>query len=152
MSVKANFKSILITRDPMTKTPKVVAPWEVPAFRSSFGDENVQVLDGDVVVTLDELPEAEEEFSRLRAVFGVEGETKQSHIDIVYGRGIAGVKALEAAIKASLTGDVEKAQAHADKSQGFEPDADVKAARKASHDNDADPLADEAPAPAKSKK
>lgn len=136
-------KSILIVRDPMTKTPKVVKPWEVPAFRSKFGDESVVITDNDVEVEVDELPNPEDEFSRLRQLFGVEDETKQSHIDIVYGRGKAGINALAAAMKASVAGDVEKAQAAADKAQGFKPDAEVKEARENAHvDDSGDPLAE----------
>lgn len=134
-------KSILIVRDPMTKTAKLVKPWEVPAYRSKFGDEAVIISGNDVEVEVDELPDAEEESSRLRQLFGVEDETKQSHIDIVYGRGQAGIKALEAAMKASVAGDVEKAQAASDKSQGFKPNEVVKEVRENAHVDD--PLADD---------
>lgn len=115
MSVKCIFKSIIIERDPMTKIPKLVAPWEVPVYRSQYGDEKVEINpNGDTEVEIADLPDAEEEYLRLRDVFGIEPDTKQSHVDIVYGRGGQAIKPLKRAIKASVAGDIEKAQKEAD--------------------------------------
>lgn len=108
--MKCNFKTIEIERDPMTKIGKVVAPWEVPVYRSQYGDDKVLIYDKDVEVEVTELPDAKEEYLRLRDVFGIEPDTKQSHVDIVYGRGAQAIEPLERAIKGSIAGDVEKAQ------------------------------------------
>jgi hypothetical protein len=112
--VKCNFKSIIIERDPMTKIPKLAAPWEVPVYRSQYGDEKVEISEKDTEVEIAALPDAEEEYLRLRDVFGIEPDTKQSHVDLVYGRGAQAIKPLREAIKASVAGDVEKAQKVAD--------------------------------------
>lgn len=113
--MKCIFKSIIIERDPMTKIPKLVAPWEVPIYRSQYGDEKVEINpNGDTEIEIAALPDAEEEYLRLRDVFGIDPDTKQSHVDIVYGRGGQAVRPLQRAIKASVAGDVEKAQKEVD--------------------------------------
>jgi len=108
------FTQIVIERDPMTKIPKMAAAWEVPVYRSQYGDEKVEILSDAIEMQISELPDANEEYIRLRDVFGIEPDTKQSHVDLVYGRGRAGVKALEEAIQASVAGDIEAAQAVVD--------------------------------------
>lgn len=126
--MKCVFKSIIIERDPMTKIPKVVAPWEVPVYRSQYGDEKVEILDKDVEVEIEALPDTTEEYLRLRDVFGIEPDTKQSHVDIVYGRGAQAIKPLGDAIKGSIAGDIEKAQKVVDGTS--KPDEKVVEARK----------------------
>lgn len=129
---------IIIERDPMTKIPKTVMPWEVPIFRNQYGDEKIEIL-GETTVEVDEVPEAQDEYSRLRLQFGIDTDTKQSHTDIVYGRGADGVEKLAKAIKAAgKTGDVEAAQKVAD--DGRKPDKETAAVRANAH---RDPLADE---------
>lgn len=120
--MKCNFKQIEIERDPMTKIGKLVAPWEVPVFRSQYGDEKVLIYDKDVEVEIADLPDATEEYLRLRDVFGIEPDTKQSHVDLVYGRGAQAIKPLEQAIKASVAGDVEAAQKVVDGKAGVDKD------------------------------
>jgi len=118
--MKVNFKQIEIERDPMTKIGKLVAPWEVPVYRSQYGDEKVLIYDKDVEVEIADLPNATEEYLRLRDVFGIEPDTKQSHVDLVYGRGAQAIKPLEDAIKGSISGDVEKAQKVVDGKNGVD--------------------------------
>ena len=137
MKIKA--VNILITRDPMTKIPKTVKAWEVPVFRSQYGDEAIAIVGDPVEIEVDELPDAQEEFTRLRMVFGIESDTRQSHADIVYGRGQAGVDQVAKVIKASaVSGDVEAAQKVAD--NGRKLTADEKEVRENAH---RDPLAEE---------
>lgn len=93
--------NILIDRDPMSKLPKTIWPWELPLFESQWPGGLV-VVDSEGTTERDELPDAYEEFNRCRACFGTEAETKINHCDLVYGRHQAGVKALEKAIKASV--------------------------------------------------
>lgn len=134
---KITFKMIVVERDPMTKIPKQAAPWEVPVYRSLYGDEKVEILgeNQDREVEIAELPDAGEEYLRMRDVFGIEPDTKQSHVDIVYGRGAQAIKPLEAAIKASVAGDIEKAQAVVDKERGG-VDNDTLARRKEQYADD----------------
>ncbi len=129
--------NIIIERDPMTKIPKTVKPWEVPIYRSQYGDEKVQIV-GDPVVFEGELPEAQEEYYRLRLVFGIDTDTKQSHTDLVYGRGQDGIDKLEKAIKASAAGDFEAAQKLIDGKGKVSPDV-----AEARENAKRDPLADE---------
>lgn len=96
-------------RDPMTKVSKTVYPWEVPVFRAMMGDEKVKVL-GVEEITKDELPDAETELENMRRRFGEDVDTKQSRVDIVYGRGREAVDRLEDAIANSYQGDIEAAQ------------------------------------------
>jgi hypothetical protein len=110
MDVKAT--RVIIERDPMTKTPKTVWPWEVPILRLRYGDEKVEVL-GDVIVPYAELPDAQEEYLRLRQVYGIESDTKQSHVDLAYGRGQVGWELLEKAIKAAVKGKDSEARVEA---------------------------------------
>lgn len=136
MTTNVVYKHVIIERDTMTKISKLVAPWEVPIYRSQYGDEKVEILDKDETVPIDELPDAQEEYNHLRQIFGTDPDTKQSLVELVYGRGEQAVKALEAAIKASVAGDIEAAQKVVDGKAGV--DADTKKARKDAY---ADPLA-----------
>lgn len=136
--MKCNFKSIIIERDPMTKIPKLVAPWEVPVYRSQYGDEKIEISEKDTEIDIAALPDAEEEYLRLRDVFGIDPDTKQSHVDIVYGRGAQAIKPLRDAIKASVAGDVEKAQKVAD--GGAKVDKETAEKRESSYK---DPLEDD---------
>ena len=137
MKIKA--VNILITRNPMTIIPKTVKPWEVPVFRSQYGDEAISIVGDAVPVEVDDLPDPQEEYTRLRMIFGIDTDTKQSHADIVYGRGQNGVDLLAKAIKASaVSGDVESAQKVVDGSRKLT--AEEKEVRADAH---RDPLAEE---------
>lgn len=132
--MKINLASILIERDTVTKIPKHVWPWEVPIYRLQYGDEKVEILGDKSEVEVDELPDALEEYTRLRLQFGIEPDTKQSFADIAYGRGQSGVDALEKAIKASKGKDVkagiEGAQREVD---GGKPDRERTERREAAY-------------------
>lgn len=133
------FAQVIIHRDPMTKIPKEVLPWEVPIYRAQYGDEKVEIL-GEVEREYEALEPAEE-YSRLRQQFGIEPDTKQSFADIVYGRGAAGVDALEKAMKAGKSGKLEAKVEGAQKVvDGGKPDKDKAEAREAAY---RDPLDDE---------
>ena len=95
-----NAINILIDRNPMTKIPKTAWAWEVPLYRSQYGDEAVQIIGEPVPRPVAEVPDAHDEFARLRGIFGVDADTKQSHTELVYGRGLDGVEKLGKAIKA----------------------------------------------------
>lgn len=119
--MKATFVNIEIDRDPMTKIPKVVAAWEVPLYESKFGEGGV-VIGEEVEVEVDEVPDVRDELSRLANLHGVDEATKQSHVELAYGRGSQAVKALNAAIleafgKAPAKGG-RKAKADEDDGEG----------------------------------
>jgi hypothetical protein len=109
---KITVRNVMVTivRDTMTTIPKIVRPWEVPMLEEIHGQEQV-LVNGAVEKEIDELPDAQEEFDRLVQTYGTNGDTKNPYVQIVYGNGRAGVKALEEAIEASANGDVEAAQA-----------------------------------------
>lgn len=99
--------TVIIERDPMTKIPKEVYPWEVPLLRAQYGDEKVEILESktSTFANVDELPDAQEEWLRLRQQYGIEPDTKQSIVDIAYGRGEIGIDALEKVIKKAKLSD-----------------------------------------------
>lgn len=144
--MKINAIHILIERNPMTTIPKTVWAWELPLYRSQYGDEAVQIIGDPQSADIDDLPDAKEEFLRLRQIFGVDGDTKQSHAELVYGRGLDGVEKLGKAIKASVKGDAEAVQKVAD--AGRKISDEQKETRADSH---VDPLADEVSAGAEAK-
>jgi hypothetical protein len=114
---------IIITRDPMTKIPKEVFPWEVPIYRSQYGDEKVAIVGEAKDVEREQLADPQEEYFRLRQQFGIDPDTKQSHADIVYGRGQDGIDKLEKAMNASKrSGDVEAAQKVVDGKGKLDPE------------------------------
>lgn len=136
---KIKFVEVIIERDPMTKIPKEVLPWEVPIYRAQYGDEKVEIL-GEVEREHDTLEPAEE-YSRLRQQFGIEPDTKQSFADIVYGRGQPGVDALEKAMKAGKSGKLESKVEGAQKVvDGGKVDKEKSEAREGAY---RDPLEDE---------
>ncbi len=104
--MKATVVNVVIERDPMTKIPKQVRPWEVPLYRLQYGDGNVEIGKSEEV-EMDDLqaePDALEEYMRLRQQFGIEPDTKQSIADIAYGRGQQGIDNLRDAIAKSGKG------------------------------------------------
>jgi hypothetical protein len=109
---KMTVRNVMVTvvRNESTKIPKIVRPWEVPILEDIHGAENI-LIGGAVEKEIDELPDAQDEYARLEQAYGMNGDTKNPYVQIVYGNGRAGVKALEEAIEASANGDVEAAQA-----------------------------------------
>ena len=92
---------ITVARDPMSKLPKTVWPWEFDLFNEQWPGGLVEKI-GEEIVERDELPDADMEFARLRRTFGAEEETKINLADLVLGRGPQGVKELEKRMKAAV--------------------------------------------------
>ena len=109
---KITVRNVMVTvvRNTMTSIPKIVRAWEVPILEEIHGPDQV-LVGGAVEKEIDELPVAADEYDRLVQTYGMNGDTKNPYVQIVYGNGRAGVKALEEAIEASASGDVEAAQA-----------------------------------------
>lgn len=129
---------ILIERDAMTKVPKVIRPWELPVYEAMYddGEEDATAgfsVSGRVVVEVDEIPDASEEFARMRAFYGVDS-TGQPWADVAYDRGRKGVAMLRKAINEAFG---------ADSVDDDEPEAPkAKRGRKAAQNEAVDPLAD----------
>lgn len=130
---------VLIERDPMTKIPKEVRAWEVPVLRSQYGDGKVEIVGEGTPASGEEI-DPREEYMRMRQVYGIESDTKQSHVDLIYGRGEQGVEALEKAMNKakgakSVKAAVEGAQKVVDTRENpkAKPSPDVVEAREESH-------------------
>lgn len=109
--MKVNYIHILIERDKMTKVPKVVAPWEIPVYEAVYNDGepdsgNGFAEVGEVEVELDEVPDAESEFVRMRNLHGFHEKQGVPFVDLAYGRGRAGLAELRRAINDAL--DIEE--------------------------------------------
>jgi hypothetical protein len=113
-----NYVRILIERDPMTKVPRDVFPWEVPLYEAKFGDaesgaSSIEVM-GDATdgagepIALGEMPDAQQEFQRLRNAFGADADRRMSYVELAYGVASAGVKALGREIAEAYGVEVEK--------------------------------------------
>lgn len=94
---------LLITQNAMCAVPKLVPAWQEPVYREKFGE-----LIGDApeesLIELDALPEVDEELARMQGIFGADGETKQSYVDLVYGRGPRALRDLGAAMQDAVDG------------------------------------------------
>lgn len=97
--MKAKTITCLITLGPMAIVPKCVWAWEAEVLKEKFGGSCEFNETGEANIS--ELPDVESEFSRLEAAYGVDEETKVSHVVNTFGRGISGLKELEKAIQAS---------------------------------------------------
>lgn len=97
--MKVTVHNVIIDRDMVTKVSKQLWPWETEVLREKFGDGKVR-LQGTAEVEVAALPDAKREFRRLASVFGSDGNSV-SYAEMAYGRGTAGVKELQKALKAS---------------------------------------------------
>ena len=97
--MKAKTVTCLITLGPMSIVPKRVWAWEAEVLKEKFGGQCEFSETGETNIS--ELPNAESEFSRLEAAYGVDEETKVSHAVNTFGRGKRGFRELEKAIQDS---------------------------------------------------
>ena len=95
MKVKATI--ILIHMNVTTTVPKQVFPWEVSVYEEKYTEGAIEEYES-MIVDLDELPDAGEEFARMHRVCGTNDETNVPHVDNAYGRGKAGIAELKKAI------------------------------------------------------
>jgi len=98
-----DIQNILIDRDMVTKIPKAVWLWEVPIIEAKFGEGRVQIR-GVEQHEIKALPDAETEFDRLTRCHGFDdgsNGTNRSYLEMAYGPGKVGMKALADAIKES---------------------------------------------------
>ena len=88
---------VLVSRDKMTKVPKVIWPWELAVIEQKFPDGLVEVL-GEGSCEIESLPDADTEFIRLSEQYGSDERTGQTHMERCYGVGKAGMDAFGKAI------------------------------------------------------
>ncbi len=102
--MKINLSTVCIRQNTMTIVVKTVWPWETPLYEFKF-EGKIEVSDADPMEVSDdyELPDANAEFARMGNVFGSEGgENGQAWVHIAYGRGKAGIDALQKVIDGSV--------------------------------------------------
>lgn len=133
--MKVTYPIIAIKKGVMATIAKSVPSWHVPVYRLKFGDDNVHVV-GKREVEVDENEETtpRAELLRMREQFGVESDTKQSFVDLAFGRGPEAVDRLDKLMSAAeKSGDPEDAQSAFDKERGFKPSKEVVEKRKAAY-------------------
>ena len=135
--MKITIYNVVIDRDKMTKPSKQPWEWELPVLESAFPGGLVHV-NGRTFSERDSLPDAAETFARLQNQYGVDDDTKQSHVELVYGRGDKGIAALAKVIngsewneKAEAAKAVKKAKAESVKAARALKAAEAKEAKQA---------------------
>jgi len=99
--MKVLAQNLIIDMDMVLKPTKQVWPWEVAVIQEKYGEGKVRLLDT-VEIEVDELPDAPREYQRLGIAFGFdggEGGSQRPYVEDAYGRGKAGITALDAAMK-----------------------------------------------------
>lgn len=96
--VKLTMIDVLIVMSAMTKIPKKIPAFALPAYEEKYGKNCV--VNDKFTVEVDEInPEVEAQ--RLIRALGVEDETKQSYFEIAFGRGRAGLTEFQKAVKSA---------------------------------------------------
>ena len=98
--MKITVQNVIIDRDMVTKIHKQLWPWETLVIREKFGDGKVRLQDT-AEIEVAGLPDAKREFRRLASVHGGDGGSSVSYAEMAFGRGTAGIKELQKALKAS---------------------------------------------------
>lgn len=95
--MKATFYNVVVVRDAHFHIPRQVSGWELPILQEIYGEGQIEI--GEEVVR--DIPDVDmtSERARLERLYRIEEETKTPYVDVVYGRGPAGAKALAQAIK-----------------------------------------------------
>ena len=97
--MKVKTVTCLVTLGPMTVVSKTVWSWEAEVLKEKFGGQCDPIKEGEKEIS--ELPDAGGEFCRLQDAYGVDEETKVSHVENTFGRGNHGFKELEKVMKGS---------------------------------------------------
>jgi hypothetical protein len=97
--MKVKTSKCLITLGPMTVVSKEVWIWEGEVLKEKFGGQCS--IEGQGESEISELPSAESEVSRMQDAYGVDEDTKVSHVENTFGRGKVGLKELEKSINSS---------------------------------------------------
>jgi hypothetical protein len=138
--MKVTVQSIIIDRDMVLKPSKRVWAWEVPVLQEKYGDGRVRLLDA-VEKEVSGLPDAASEFQRLVMTHGSDGSdggTRMSYAEMAYGRGKAGLKALQDEIDGCIVGATKAKPKKKVAAKKVKPEPEPVLA----DDGDGDPLAD----------
>lgn len=98
--MKVKTMTCLITLGTMTTISKFAWAWEAEVLKEKFGGQCEFYEKGEADIS--ELPEAGSEFSRLQDAYGVDEETKVSHVENTFGRGKPGIVELRKSIMKSV--------------------------------------------------
>ncbi len=103
--MRIRYVSLLLVRDPMAKINKVVPAWEVPMLREVYGQGQIEDEQETVVDAPEPVP-PDVEMARLIKHYGREkrgdGSTGETFASLAYGRGDAGVRALEKLMREAI--------------------------------------------------
>lgn len=105
----------------MSSASKRVWPWEVAVLQEKYG--GAVEVHGEVVEERDVAPDAETEYRRLNANHGFEPIRGVSYAEMVYGRGAAGIAALDKEIQKAC-GKKAAARPKPKAAPAVSPDAD----------------------------
>ena len=139
--MKVLVQNIIIDRDMVLKPSRKVWMWEVPVLQEKYGGGKVRLLEA-VEKEVKELPDAMSEFSRLVSSHGADSGDAGTNIpyaEMAYGRGKAGVTALQAEIDGCIVG---AAKATPKKKKVAAKKATPKPEPVFADEGDGDPLAD----------
>jgi hypothetical protein len=109
-----HFRAVIIVRDELTHIPAMVGDWEVPIIMAKHGEEKVIVGELKEFKRRQWPTDVRSELQRLSKAYGTtgSGDNAPSFAEAVYGSGMRGVQALDAAIKAAqATANPKKAKA-----------------------------------------
>jgi hypothetical protein len=97
--MRALFYNVNVIRDANFHIPRLVSAWELPILQEIYGEGSIEVQ-AEEQRDIPDIDVASEK-ARLERHYKVEEDSKIPFVEVVYGRGPAGIKALEKAIKAS---------------------------------------------------
>lgn len=104
--MKVLFNDLLIVRDPNFHIPRKAPQWEIPVLQEIYGQGEVVIGEEfEHEMSFTDIPS---EFARLANVYGREEDSKIPYVEVVYGRGPAGVKAFEKAVRQAAVTEVRR--------------------------------------------
>lgn len=108
--MKTLFHEVCVVRDPNFHIPRQAAQWEIPILQEIYGEGQVEV-GKEYEFNFAKYDGVESEHARLSAIYGKEEDSKIPFVEVVYGRGPAGLKALGKAIEQARVNERKKAEA-----------------------------------------
>lgn len=99
--MKVVVQNLVVDMDMVTKVGKQVWSWEVPVLEAKYGGGKVRLQDT-AEIEIQALPDPAEEYQRMGRAHGKDsgdGGTNMSFVELAYGRGVVGLKALAKEVK-----------------------------------------------------
>lgn len=97
-----DYINVTVNRSEVSVIPVQVAPWEVPVLMAVNGEDRCIV--GSTIQTWRDTPDAQGEYDRLEMKYGLDSESGQPYVALVYGVGPLGVGRLADEIKKAEVG------------------------------------------------